>query len=143
MTENAVDWRDLADELSAKQFAELTGLDVEDPSAGHYAGVLAAARRFARHNVLNTIYGDVALPDEATACHEWENDGGMVQRYFIGRVWSTTGGEVSIRGYQHADGTVTDRHIVVTVSAEPVSAAAVRERARAEVAAADELDRPS
>ena len=68
---------------------------------------------------------------------------GMVQRYFIGRVWSTTGGEVPIRGYQHADGTVTDRHIVVTVSAEPVSAAAVRERARAEVAAADELDRPS
>lgn len=101
-----------------------------------YPGAIAAP------GLLNTIYGDVALPDEATACHEWENDGGMVQRYFIGRVWSTTGGEVSIRGYQHADGTVTDRHIVVTVSAEPVSAAAVRERARAEVAAADELDRP-
>ena len=141
MTESAVDWYDLADELKAKQLAELAALDVENPSAAeHDAGVLAAARRFAGHNLLSAIHTDVAPPDEATACHDWVEDGGIVQRYFVGRVWSTPGGEVSIRGYQYADGTVADRHIVVTVPTAPVNADAVRQRARAEVAAADELD---
>jgi hypothetical protein len=142
MTDNTARWRDLADELNPTQLAELAALDVGHPGAvGRDAGMLAAARMLAGRNLLSIVHGDVAPPDEATAWHEWVDDGGIVQRYFVGRVWSTAGGEVSIRGYQHADGTVTDRHIVVSVPAEPVNPDAVRQRARAEVAAADEIDR--
>ncbi|MBZ4557715.1 hypothetical protein GBO17_06235 [Mycobacterium avium subsp. hominissuis] len=153
--DDATTWRDLADQLTADQIAELEYLESEQlpPGMASPENYLNHARKLAEINLARSVFADIAPPADAReGIDDWIDFGrGLYQRMFT--AWESPGGDVAIFGMQFSDGRV-ERHIVdrgdddmpmTAQQAREKGAAAdaldERERATALMAAAAELDR--
>ncbi|MEZ0366125.1 hypothetical protein ACAG26_20830 [Mycobacterium sp. pUA109] len=146
--DDATSWRDLADQLTPGQVADLQQWDTNPRRPGrHDAAMLGCARDFAKRNLLHTVHHDVPPPPDASSVSDWEDatDGGDVCRFFIGTVRGTAvrvesfgfqypGGDVKERGIFIADRTAPD-HVTIEIDAD-----VARRLAADLLAAAAELD---
>ncbi len=142
-------WRDLADQLTPEQIAELEAQehDLDDEPDDRRLILLGYARGHAQRNLTEHLLGlpppsTIPLPAGATT-RGWDtiNPDGISER---GLEWSRRDldkGNVAVDGWQDAKGTVT-RGISFygMVEGERLTAVQAREFARALLAAADELD---
>ncbi|HTX94571.1 MAG TPA: hypothetical protein VME67_06825 [Mycobacterium sp.] len=133
--DTAQTWRDVADQLTAAQIAQLERLEHDEPQT-----LLTMAREWAAKNVSAEMrFDDVAPPAGAVRTFGWQLDSNWF-RDFEG----TTRGRharVQIYGRQQEDGS-TRRWIAVRARhLDALDAAAARELAAALAEAADELER--
>lgn len=149
-------WRDLADQLTPEQVAELEYCERENvpPGLASPENHLNAARMMSRRNILQALCADVAPPadavDEPSEWEEWGDGYGRMYTAAQRRTGSTGYGltrreyqwEVDIYGVQFDDGRI-DRYISVSVDDGPMTAAQARTFAAALLEQADELDRLS
>lgn len=136
-------WRDLADQLTAEQVANL---ELVERDAIRYRQSADALVRIAQSMIVTNLdqirLGDIAAPADAIDTGLWEDDGdGGCQRSVI--FWKHPGvpEAVQVIGEQHDDGTVTNRLIYGSADLEAIDASTARAIAAALVLAADELDR--
>jgi hypothetical protein len=146
-------WRDIADQLTAKQRAMLDEWDTRpshpDGDEGHRRGLVVVARQMAADNIAQETFATMPKPLGATSVDTWRADGDRpCIRRFTGprRGLVAVGGKavtVDILGVQYSDGEI-ERTISVSVSADSVdlgSAYVARELVDSLNAAADDLDR--
>lgn len=142
---NATSWRDLVDQLTPQQVAELEYCEREQVPPGVFSPQtqLNCARAMARHNIIQALCADIQVPaDAASDVFEWEEweDGGHARMYTCS---VRTAGKVSVEiaGIQHDDGRV-DRFILAQDANRDgsMTAAQAREFAALLVDAAEELD---
>lgn len=132
---------DLMDRLKARQatwFEESSGR----PSGRPHAGIDSAsafASVYAMRKLLDALYANVPPPPDASRVSGWDDGDGQVSRYFRGTQRGHKA-RVDIAGSQNADGTVSERVILVGACNIEVDAAGAREIAADLLAAADELD---
>lgn len=143
--DDATDWRDLADQLTPTQVAELEYCERENvpPGMGTPRHFLNAARAMIRHNLVQAICADIAPPADAISdIGDWEHygDNEYTRMY---TAWRRTVDTIMLEvvGIQHSTGAV-ERHIsVYGGSDDPISAEQARRHAAALLAAADALER--
>jgi hypothetical protein len=74
--DNAMTWRDLTDQLTPQQIAELEYCEREQipPGLAGPQGQLNCARAMARRNLIQALCADIAPPAEAVAgeIYDWE-----------------------------------------------------------------------
>lgn len=146
----ATTWRDLADQLTPEQVAQVEDFEraasywPPPPEGGRSRaeGVLNVARKMAELNVAKMVLSDIAPPADAVTIHDWMEWGdGLYQRLFTS--WSrevgSEGGSVAVCGFQFNDGRV-ERHIAYTEGDESLTAEQARHLAATLVEAADALD---
>lgn len=150
MNTTTTDWRDLTDQLTPHQIAQVEQL--EHASAGWPLQpgddaspdekLVRCARSFIRENLAQIQFADIVVPadaiDSPSAWAEWEE--GVWNRHYTA-AWSTPCDEtaVEISCWQYSDGRADERHVYITTEAQLDSAAA-RAVAAALLAAADKLD---
>ncbi|HKP42283.1 hypothetical protein [Mycobacterium sp.] len=146
-----VTWRDIADQLTAKQRAMLDEWDTR-PShphgdEGHRRGLVVVARQMAADNIAQETFARMPKPLGATSVDTWRADGDRpCIRRFTGprRGLVAVGGKavtVDILGVQYSDGEI-ERTISVSADSVDLGAAHLaRELADSLNAAADDLDR--
>lgn len=155
------DWRDVADQVTPKQIAELieseqSRLDASPTSpcrVNAVADLIALARQYADTNALQRKYAHIPHPHDAFTVDGWTDENGEVFRTFAGSSWRVpvTGGPgfihthhadipVEIRGVQHADGK-TDRRVAIGDMPEDLSPATARVLAESLTAAHAEIER--
>jgi hypothetical protein len=134
----AREWRDLADQLTPDDIAELEDDErefVHALDADH--ALLFSARRLIDTRLVGQMCADVPAPVGAATVDEWNREGW--RRPFFG----TQRGNVGIYGEQNTNGTVT--HLVVTVGppgdSVEMDSAGARKLAAATLATADEIDK--
>jgi hypothetical protein len=139
--DNAATWRDLADQLTPEQIAELEYCEREGvppgiADAGHQ---LNHARKLAELNLARAMLADVPPPPDAIGeIDEWMDwDADLYQRTF--ESWKHPACEVSVLGQQFSDGRV-ERYILCDADTNELSAERAREIGAALMAAADEID---
>jgi hypothetical protein len=149
--DDTVTWRDIADELNAKQRAMLDEWDTR-PShphgdEGHRRGLVVVARQMAADNIAQETFAKMPKPLGATSVDTWRADGDRpCIRRFTGprRGLVAVGGKavtVDILGVQYSDGEIER---TISVSADSVdlgSPHVARELADSLIAAADDLHR--
>ena len=136
----ATTWRDLADQLTAKQIAQL------DNGRGQQPGdLLDIARDMAAQNLLQLSLSDVPAPHGATDVGAWCQDDdkiGSSSRTVYGGRWTVGNATVVIAGEQHATGAtswqIEVQHAENTVG--DLTAEQTRELSRVLAVAADRLD---
>lgn len=136
--DDATTWRDLADQLTAEQIAELEYLESEQlpPGIASPQNYLNHARKLAELNLARSVFADIAPPGDArNGIGDWIDFGrGLYQRMFT--AWESPRRDVAIFGMQFNDGRV-ERHIVDRGDDDgPMTAQQAREKA----AVADALD---
>ena len=149
--DNVTTWRDLADQLTAKQRAMLDEWDSRpshpDGDEGHRRGLVVVARQMAADNIAQETFARMPKPLGATSVDTWRADGDRpCTRRFTGPRHGlvAVGGKavtVDILGVQYSDGEVER---TISVSADSVdlgSAHVARDLADSLNAAADDLDR--
>ncbi len=134
--DTAQTWREVADQLTAAQIAQLERLEREEPQT-----LLEMARQWAAENMTATAQFDhVAQPAGAVRMFNWQLDGNWF-RDFEGTTRRGGQARVQICGRQQADGS-TRRWIAVRIhhldALDPVAA---RKLAGALTDAADEIER--
>lgn len=150
--EDAENWRDLEDQLTAEQIANIERLAHEwDNSPAELDRTrLSMARSYAGDNVAQMMLSDVPAPAGAVTVQDWHDvDTPHAERFFDGRSWyiasdgDSDAFDVAIVGVQRADGAVQRD---ITLQWEPhsysegmMSGHQARHVARALIAAADEL----
>ena len=104
--ENALNWRELADQLTLAQIAECE----QTPNLTHR---LNHARRLVAQNIAQAFYADVPLPPESHVIGEWESWGDETGRAY--RIVSTAAKRVedtrllvSAWASQDSDGLILD-----------------------------------
>jgi hypothetical protein len=135
--DNATTWRDVADELTAKERASLERLERETQGRAPAELLLDLARRGIAGRLADMAYCDVPAPAHATWVGQWEEH--VELGWSRSLVWREYRG-VAIDGNQQCDGTVV-RGVSVYVEGERFTSAEARELAAALSEAADELDR--
>ena len=137
-------WRDLADQLTPDQVAELEYCESHQVPPGLCTprNQLTVARGMSRHNIIQRVLGDITPPPEAVEVYDWEtwSEMGYGRMY---TVWDRTLDDdyrVEIVGVQFDDGH-TERSIFTTVPDEKMTAGHARQLAGLLIEAADELDR--
>jgi hypothetical protein len=142
--DNATTWRDLADQLTPEQIAELEYCERENIPPGvadARQGQLNCARAMAQHNIVQALCADIATPADAVSeVYEWEERGGDT----FGRMYGISLRDlgfttVDVSGVQYNDGHV-ERHILV-YEAEDLTADQARALAAALLNAADDIER--
>ena len=144
-------WRDIADQLTAKQRAMLDEWDTRpshpDGYEGHRRGLVVVARQMAADNIAQETFASMPKPLGATTVDTWRDDGDRpCIRRFTGprRRLVAVGGKavtVDILGVQYSDGEIER---TISVSADSVhlgSAHVAQELADSLNAAAEDLDR--
>jgi hypothetical protein len=144
-------WRDIADQLTARQRVMLDEWDARpshpDGDEGHRRGLVVVARQMAADNIAEETFASMPRPLGATSVDTWRADGDRpCIRRFTGprRRVVAVGGKavaVDILGVQYSDGEIER---TISVSADSVdlgSAHVARELADSLKAAADDLDR--
>lgn len=136
-TTAATSWRNLADQLTPKQIADLEHWEVTSRHPNRDEAILQAAQEYAQGNAWACQYAGVPTPADATSVHEWTADFGIEVpfRHF----WGTDRDGVFICGYQKPDGSVR-RYICLDFRVEDIDSAGARDLAARLIAAADELD---
>ena len=142
--DDAATWRDLTDQLTPKQIAEMEYCEREGipPGLTGPQHQLNCARMMARENMTQALCADIPTPPDAVqvyAGEEWSGD--RQGRMFVVATHTVDGVTVEIVGIQFSDGTV-ERHILTSGDGlEQMTAAQARQLAALLVEAADELDR--
>jgi len=157
--DTALTWRDLADELTAEQIADLQQWEAQ-PSDDCFvqAALIAQARRYAAHNITDEmLFGHMPTPTDARETSHWRHDEGEAHwyRFFDGTarechseecacdrdddVVCDSIGSADIVGTQFSDGFIS-RHVDLRCVRE-LDAPACRTLAAALLNAAEELDR--
>ena len=141
--DNATTWRDLADQLTPEQVAELEYCEREDyaPDLASPGNHLNHARKLVELNLARAMYADVAPPAEAIGeVDQWTDIGDdEYQRQFTSWRRQVDDASVEVFGLQSHDGRI-DREIVIDARG-CYDASTARQIAAALVEAADELDR--
>ncbi|TVS77299.1 hypothetical protein [Mycobacterium helveticum] len=128
-------WRDVADQLTAAQIAQLERLEHDEPQT-----LLEMARQWAADNEATASPLDaVAPPTGAVRTFGWQRDGNWF-RDFKGTLRQGGLARVEICGRQEADGSTRRWISVHTRHLDALDAPAARELAAALTAAADELE---
>ena len=142
--DDATTWRDLADQLTPQQIAEMEYCEREQipPGLSEPRHFLNSARAMIRHNLVQAMCADVPPPSEATGtlCDWEERDGDRFGRMFTVSRADVADTGVEICGVQYDDGRI-ERAILLTDAPEDITAAEARALAAALLAAADDLDR--
>ncbi len=134
--DTAQTWRDVADQLTAAQIAQLERLEHDEPQT-----LLTMAREWAAKNVSAEMpFDDVAPPDGAVRTFHWQLDSDWF-RDFEGTTRRCGQARVEICGRQQADGSTRRWIMVHSRYLNALDAVAARELAAALTEAADEIDR--
>lgn len=142
-------WRDLADQLTAEQVAELAHLEATGQPPGQAdprEGYIRLARSMAQQNIVNQMCVDLPAPAGAVEMFDWmEWDDGEYRRQFTVSKTRLHGVVVELGGTQHSDGRVEHCIVIADDAEEDIGLTADQARAVAQVllAAAGELDRVS
>jgi hypothetical protein len=140
--DNASTWRDLTDQLTPKQIAELEYCEREQIPPGMAAPRhhLNHARKMAELNLAQAMFADIAVPPDAVDdVDDWTDyDDGHYQRMFTS--WTHPTLDVSVVGVQFSDGRV-ERYILCGTNTEELTAEESRQVAAALIEAAAQLDR--
>lgn len=129
-------WRDVADQLTATQIAQLERLEHDEPQT-----LLAMAREWAAKNVSTEMsFDDVAPPAGAVRTFGWQLDSNWF-RDFEGTNRRGRYARVQICGRQQADGSTRRWIAVHTRHLDALDPAGARELAAALTEAADEMER--
>ena len=136
-------WRDLQDELTAEQIANLAERENRHLFP---PGLVAAARVMARRNVLQALHADIPPPPDAVTLNEWESSGSTQRPAEPASRVFTMGfrredGDLSVEllGIQYSDGRV-ERTVLTQPAGEQLTGEQARRYAALLLAAADELD---
>jgi hypothetical protein len=136
--DTAQTWRDVADQLTAAQIAQLESLERDEPQT-----LLEMARQLAAKNVTTAApFDHVAQPAGAVRTFNWQLDGDWF-RDFEGTTRRGGPARVRIFGRQQADGSTRRWIAVDTRHLDALDPAAARELAAALTDAADEIERLS
>lgn len=139
---NATTWRDLVDQLTPEQVAELEYCEQEQIPPGVFSPEtqLNCARAMARHNITQALCADVALPPHVggDVC-DWEEWGDGYGRLYTVSVREVGGLTVEVLGVQFDDGRT--ELSVLAREADHMSGEQARQLAAMLVEAADEMDR--
>jgi hypothetical protein len=161
--ENATTWRDLADQLTPEQIAELEESErrhrrnaVENPAwctwlprteADIASRVLEHARNLVADNLNDVLFAEITLPAGAVSALPWDSDG---WRCFDGKSWcierNARGADIQVKivGVQYADGRVERQLAVHKLHADEPITPHVAQQLGAVIAAANaEIDRLS
>ena len=142
--DDATGWRDLADQLTAQQIAEMEYCEREGipPGMTSPQHQLNAARAMARHNIIQALCADIASPVEAAAgeVYDWEERGADK----FGRMYAISSRDVGamqvdVLGVQYNDGHI-ERHILLS-EADDLTAEQARQLGTALIETANELGR--
>jgi hypothetical protein len=134
--DTAQTWREVADQLTDAQIAQLERLEREEPQT-----LLEMARQWAAKNMTTAApFDHVAQPAGAVRMFDWQLDGNWF-RDFEGTTRRAGQARVQICGRQHADGSTRRWIAVRTRHLEALEPAAARELAGALTDAADEIER--
>lgn len=150
--DNATSWRDLADQLTAEQIAELEYCERAQipPEVDQPQGHLNYARAMAQRNLAQAVCAGIPVPAEAVGepCG-WEEWGVRWGRMYTAAPERTgrrkTGGDrrplwtVSVQGVQFDDCSV-ERSVTASVDDGPLTAADARQFAAALIEAAADLE---
>ena len=129
-------WRDVADQLTAAQIAQLERLERDEPQT-----LLEMAREWAAENATAAApFDDVAPPDGAVRTFQWQLDSNWF-RDFEGTTRRCGQARVQICGRQQADGSTRRWITVHSRYLNSLDAVAARELAAALTEAADEIER--
>jgi hypothetical protein len=133
--DTAQTWRDLADQLTAAQIAQLERLEHHEPQK-----LLEMARQWAAENMTDTVlFDDVAPPAGAVRTFAWQLDSNWF-RDFEGTTRRVGRIGVHICGRQQADGSSRRWIAIHARHLDALDAAAARELATALADAADEIE---
>jgi hypothetical protein len=133
--DTAQTWRDVTDQLTAAQIAQLERLERDEPQT-----LLDMARQWAAENISTAMpFDEVAPPAGATRTFEWQLDSNWY-RDFEGTTRRGRHARVQIFGRQQADGSTRRWITVHTRHLDALDAAAARELAAALTDAAEELE---
>jgi hypothetical protein len=134
--DTAETWREVADQLTAAQIAQLDRLERDEPQT-----LLEMARQWAVENMTAAVpFDHVAEPAGAVRTFDWQLDSSWF-RDFEGTTHRSGQARVQICGRQEADGS-TRRWIAVRARhLDGLQPAAARELAAALADAADEIER--
>lgn len=144
-TDNVTTWRELANQLTPEQVAEIEYCEREEipPGIASEQSRINHARAFVRLNLAQAICADVPVPADAidtpSAWDEWADQGAQFQRVYAVSDTTTGGTRVQILGYQNEHNEIY-RRIYVDGTLEDLDAANARAIAAALTAAADRLD---
>ena len=129
-------WREVADQLTAAQIAQLERLERDEPQT-----LLEMARQWAANNTIAAVpLDDVAPPAGAVRTFAWQLDSNWF-RDFEGTTRHARQARVQICGRQQADGSTRRWIAVRTRHLDALEPAAARELAAALTDAADEIER--
>jgi hypothetical protein len=136
--DTAQTWRDVADQLTAAQIAQLESLERDEPQT-----LLEMARQWAAKNMTAAApFNHVAQPTGAVRTFDWQLDGNWF-RDFEGTRRRGRQAHVQIYGRQQADGSTRRWIAVHTRHLNGLDLTAARELAAALTDAADEIERLS
>jgi hypothetical protein len=134
----AQSWRDVANQLTAAQIAQLERLERDEPGT-----LLEMARQSATNNTTSgEPFGDVAPPTGAVRTFAWQLDRNWF-RDFEGTTRRGAPACVQIFGPQQADGSARRWIAVHSRYLDTLDATATRELAAAPIDAVDEIERLS
>ncbi len=142
----ATTWCDLADQLTAEQFAELEYCERENippkvPPAmpeERQRGLLNMARSRIAENLAQAMNAGIAPPPEAASLCPWESWDDGFMRLFVIATHDVGFASVELLGVQHDDGRI-ERHILAP-EADNLTAAQSRALAAALCEVADLLE---
>ncbi len=136
--DTAQTWRDVADQLSAAQIAQLERLERDEPQT-----LLEMARQWATKNMTTGMpFDDVAPPAGAVRTFDWQLDSTWF-RDFEGTARRGGPARVQIFGRQQADGSTRRWIAIHTRHLDALDATTARELGSALTEAADEMERLS
>lgn len=143
--DNVTTWRDLADQLTPQQVAELEYCEREQipPGLATEQHRLNGARAMIRRNIAQALCADIPVPADAidtpSDWDEWQDEHQHFQRVYTAHDAMIGGTRVQILGYQNEHNEIY-RRIYVDGTLEDLDAATARTIAAALTAAADRLD---
>jgi hypothetical protein len=128
-------WRDIADQLTAGQAAELADAEVEVTDAA----LLRMARTLAAQNLTEMMFADVCDPPGAATVSAWRQgvDGAWSRCFDTGDVLRSGPARVFYTGRQFSDGTVQRQVILMCDDASPLTPEQCRELAAMLLTVAD------
>ena len=145
-TDNVAHWRDLADQLTPEQVAEIEYMERENipPRITAEQGHLNYARMAAAHNLAQALHAGIPAPSDATEVDDWtEWDEGIYARAFTVATRDAGPMAVEVAGVQYASGH-TRRYILTRPNSfgndGEMTAAQARALAAELLNAADTLD---
>ena len=131
-------WRDLADQLTTAQIAQLERLEHDEPHK-----LLEMARQWAAEKMTNAVlFDDIPPPAGAVRTFNWQLDSNWF-RDFEGTTHRVGQARVHICGRQQTDGSSRRWIAIHARHLDALDAAAARKLAAALIEAADEIEHPS